>query len=84
VEGVYFANSGSVGRPDDGDPRAAYAVLRLFPDRVEATQWRVEYDVPAAVAAIRRYNQPEIFAQMLLQGRDYATIAAQMSRTGEG
>ncbi len=80
--GVYFANCGSVGRPDDGDPRAAFTVLRLAPNRVEADHQRVAYDVPAAVEAIRRHNQPEIFAQMLLQGRDYATIAAQMGPAG--
>jgi len=50
--GVTFINPGSVGRPLDGDPRAAYATLDLITGAV--TFWRVTYDqrmVDAADAA---------------------------------
>jgi putative phosphoesterase len=79
VDGVWFINTGSVGRPDDGDPRAAYAILQLGPKRVEVRHYRVEYDVARAVAAIREHELPEAFAQMLLQGRNLDVV---MEREG--
>ena len=66
---VWFINTGSVGRPDDGDPRATYAVLRIEPEGLEVRHWRVDYDVAKSVAAIREHQLPEAFAQMMLQGR---------------
>ena len=69
VDDVRFVNTGSVGRPDDGDPRACYAILYLGPKRFQVHHYRVEYDVEKAVAAIRKHGLPEAFAQMALQGR---------------
>jgi putative phosphoesterase len=68
VDGIWFINPGSVGRPDDGDPRASYAVLSVRPDGVEVLHHRVEYDVAQAVAAIHERGLPEVFAQMAEQG----------------
>jgi putative phosphoesterase len=68
--GVWFINTGSVGRPDDGDPRACYAVLQLDPVAVTVQHYRLEYEVEKTVAAIRAKGLPEAFAQMLIQGRD--------------
>jgi putative phosphoesterase len=71
VDGVHFINTGSVGRPDDGDPRACYAVLeigRASDQDVRARHHRVTYDVGEAVAAIREEGLPEPFAQMMIQG----------------
>jgi putative phosphoesterase len=68
--GVWFVNSGSVGRPDDGDPRACYAVLQITPNLFRARHHRVAYDVEQAAAAIRECGLPEAFAQMILQGRN--------------
>jgi len=69
VERVWFINTGSVGRPDDGDPRACYAILQIEPD-IQVQHFRLAYDVIGAVAAIRECKLPEAFAQMLIQGRD--------------
>ena len=74
VCGVWFINTGSVGRPDDGDPRATYAVLQLEPDGLEVRHWRVDYDVAKSVAAIREHQLPEAFAQMMLQGRNLDAV----------
>ena len=68
--GVWFVNSGSVGRPDDGDPRACYAILQITPNLFRADHYRVAYDVERAAAAIRERGLPEAFAQMILQGRN--------------
>jgi putative phosphoesterase len=72
VDGVHFINTGSVGRPDDGDPRACYAVLQVGDGSdgdVQLRHHRVAYDVVGAVAAIRGHGLPESFAQMMIQGR---------------
>ncbi|MFQ5615445.1 MAG: metallophosphoesterase family protein [Anaerolineales bacterium] len=69
VEGVWFVNAGSVGRPDDGDPRASYAVLTLDVGELQVAHYRVKYDLERAVRAVRQAGLPEAFARMLLQGR---------------
>jgi putative phosphoesterase len=74
VDDVLFINTGSVGRPDDGDPRATYAILRLKRKMVEVRHYRIEYDVDQAANAIRSQQLPEEFAQMLLQGRSLDRI----------
>ena len=62
VNGVWFVNAGSVGKPKDGDPRACY--LLLDPAAASpATFVRVEYDAAAAAAAIRDGGLPPEFAR---------------------
>ncbi len=70
VDGVWFINTGSVGRPGDGDPRASYAILNIDREQIQVQHYRVEYDVERAAAAIREQKLPEAFARMILQGRD--------------
>lgn len=74
VDGVWFINTGSVGRPDDGDARACYAILSFGPRFFRVRHYRVAYDVERAVAAIRQNKLPEAFAQMVLQGRSLEDI----------
>ena len=68
VGDVWFINTGSVGRPDDGDPRATYAVLCITSGEIEVEHIRVAYDVESSAAAIRENHLPEAFAQMLIRG----------------
>ena len=68
VEGIRFVNTGSVGRPKDGDWRAGYVVLTLERNRVEVEPRRVEYDVKRAMAAIRASYLPDEFAAFLAAG----------------
>ncbi len=70
-----FVNTGSVGRPDDGDPRAAYAILDVG-TAVRVRHYRLTYDVEAAVGAIRERRLPEALAQVLIQGRDLGRVLA--------
>jgi predicted phosphodiesterase len=74
IEDTWFINTGSVGRPDDGDPRAAYAILEISPDRLKVVHYRLAYDVEKAVNAIRQKGLPEAFARMLIEGRDLETV----------
>jgi putative phosphoesterase len=54
IEGVLMVNDGSVGKPKDGDPRAAWALLTVEPRQpVQFEVRRVPYDVAAMAAAIR-------------------------------
>jgi predicted phosphodiesterase len=68
VDGIHFVNTGSVGRPKDGDPRAGYVVLDVtVPDtRVEFV--RVNYDVDLAARAIEASSLPNEFAAFLKSG----------------
>lgn len=68
VGGVHFVNTGSVGRPKDGDWRAGYVLLDVSaePPRVEFR--RVEYDVEKAAQAILASTLPDEFADYLRTG----------------
>jgi putative phosphoesterase len=74
IAGTWFVNTGSVGRPDDGDPRACYAILELEPDCLCVAHYRVEYDVERTVQAVRANNLPENFARMFSEGRDLGSL----------
>jgi len=68
VDGVWLINTGSVGRPDDGDPRSCYAILELSDRDIQVQHYRLTYDVDRTVKAIRGAQLPEPFAQMMVQG----------------
>ena len=68
VAGIRFVNTGSVGRPKDGDWRAGYVVLTLERNRVEVEMRRVEYDLERAMAGIRGSELPDEFAAFLAAG----------------
>lgn len=78
LDGQLFVNPGSVGRPDDGDPRASYALLRFQEDRVQAELYRLEYDLERAVEGLIRNNQPQEFEEMIRRGRNYNYIEQEM------
>ena len=64
--GVLFVNCGSVGKPKDGDPRGAFAVLRASRMGVEATIERVPYDAAGVAREIREAGLPGEYAEKLL------------------
>jgi len=68
VSGIHFVNTGSVGRPKDGDWRAGYVVLDVGHDQVGVDFVRVEYDVEAAMRRIRASELPDDFAEFLRTG----------------
>ena len=68
VAGIHFVNTGSVGRPKDGDWRAGYALLDVGSGPVSVEFVRVEYDVEAAMRAIRESDLPDDFAEHLRTG----------------
>ena len=68
VNGVHFVNTGSVGRPKDGDWRAGYVMLTVGADGIDVEFVRVEYDVDRAAAAILESTLPDEFAAYLRSG----------------
>jgi predicted phosphodiesterase len=64
--GVLFINCGSVGKPKDGDPRGAFAILRAAEAGVEVTIERVSYDADAVAAEVRELGLPGEFADKLV------------------
>ena len=68
VGGVHFVNTGSVGRPKDGDWRAGYVLLHVSASTVDVEVRRVEYDVERAARAIIESSLPSEFAEYLRTG----------------
>ena len=68
----HAVNTGSVGKPKDGDPRAGYVLLTVDPERpktdpghCQAELVRVAYDVEEAARAVEASPLPDAFARML-------------------
>jgi len=76
VRGIHFVNTGSVGRPKDGDWRAGYVLLEAGSGPVQVEHVRVEYDVERAVRGIRESELPDDFAGYLRTGGQAAVARA--------
>ena len=74
VDGVTFINTGSVGRPKDGDRRAGYVLLSASENRIIAEIVRVEYDVEQAAREIVEAGLPEEFSEFLRSGGQVSNI----------
>jgi putative phosphoesterase len=65
--GVLFVNCGSIGKPKDGDPRAAFALLDLDDDgEVRASIERVLYDAEAVAREVVAAGLPGEYAEKLV------------------
>jgi putative phosphoesterase len=67
IGNTLFVNTGSVGKPKDGDPRGSYVILKTG-RRTNVEIRRVRYDEKAAAEAIRESNLPDHFADLLETG----------------
>lgn len=76
VNEVHFVNTGSVGRPKDGDPRACYVIIAVDESGVAIEFERVAYDVEEAARAIIASDLPDEFADFLRAGGSPATSAS--------
>ncbi len=68
----HAVNTGSVGKPKDGDPRACYVLLDIPDEPVGSSPTsltvefvRVAYSVEEAATAVEKSPLPSEFAQML-------------------
>jgi putative phosphoesterase len=64
--GVLFVNCGSVGKPKDGDARAAFALLESEEDGVAARIERVEYDAESVGREVAAAGLPSEYAEKLV------------------
>ncbi|MEP6573143.1 MAG: metallophosphoesterase family protein [Gemmatimonadota bacterium] len=71
IDGIHFVNTGSVGRPKDGDWRAGYVQLTVEGSEVGVEFVRVEYDLARAMAGIRDRGLPVEFATALETGGSF-------------
>ncbi|MCE2790567.1 MAG: metallophosphatase family protein [Saprospiraceae bacterium] len=72
---LHAINTGSVGKPKDGDPRGSWVLLEVDPEQarhtpsaVRVSVKRVSYDVEKAATAIECSTLPDAFAAMLRTG----------------
>ena len=79
VGGIQFINTGSVGRPKDGDWRACYVLLSVEASGTRVEFVRVPYDVDEAADAIRVSDLPDEFAEVLKAGGTTKTGASTSS-----
>lgn len=63
--GRHVINEGSVGKPKDGDPRAAYVILSADGKDLQVEFVRVPYDVEQTATAIEASEMPSEYAVML-------------------
>jgi len=68
VEGIHFLNTGSVGKPKDGDWRAGYVLVEVAEEVGLVEFVRVEYDLERAVDGILSSELPDEFADQLRAG----------------
>ncbi len=64
--GVLFVNCGSVGKPKDGNPRAAFALLGTGDNGVTARVERVEYDAERVAREVEEAGLPAEYAEKLV------------------
>lgn len=64
--GVLFVNCGSIGKPKDGDPRAAFAILETDGDQAAVRIERVEYDADSAAREVASAGLPQEYAAKLV------------------
>ena len=66
--GVHFVNTGSVGRPKDGDWRAGYVLLDIGEGEPQVEFVRLEYDIQRTIAGVRAADLPEDLVEFLMTG----------------
>jgi S-adenosyl-L-methionine hydrolase (adenosine-forming) len=81
MDGVLYVNPGTVGRPDDGDPRPSYAILEFVSDSVTVQHYRIPYNIMATVHALRRKGLPEVFTQVARWGLNYDDVVTMLGNS---
>ena len=79
VDGIHFLNTGSVGRPKDGDWRAGYVRVDFGAGEPRGEFVRVAYDVAETVAGLRDAGLPDDFAEFLQTGGKPGIAAGERS-----
>ena len=82
VGGIHFLNTGSVGKPKDGDWRAGYVIVEAQ-DEVKNVEFvRVEYAVERAAEGILHSTLPNEFAEQIRGGGNSQPVEATYQAEG--
>ncbi len=68
INGVLIVNSGSVGKPIDGDPRGSFAVFELNEKDKRGEIVRFNYDIAFLVEALKKKNSSKKVIDSYLKG----------------
>ncbi len=69
INNKYIINSGTVGKPVNGNPNATYVIVNIVKSNVDVDIVEVKYNVEKAAKAIEDTNDlPDEFAHMLRNG----------------
>jgi putative phosphoesterase len=82
VKGTWFVNPGSVGRPEGGDWRAAYALLEFTGGELNVDHRRVAYDIEGVVQAVQAAGLPDSYVDVFRQGRNLDQLRQGSSNVG--
>jgi len=66
---TWFANPGSVGRPEGGDWRASYAILEFSGGEMKVDHRRVPYDIDRVARAVHAAGLPKEFVDVFRKGK---------------
>ena len=68
VEGIHFVNTGSVGKPKDGNWQAGYVLLSVGEGEPKPEFVRLDYEIERTMRAILESDLPDEFADQLRTG----------------
>lgn len=80
ADGVWFVNPGSVGRPEGGDWRASYALLKFSDGELKTEHLRIPYDIDRVARGVHAAGLPKEFIDVFRKGRSLD----QLQRDGKG
>ncbi len=69
IDGVHFINPGSAGRMFDGDPRASFAILKIYSGKIAVEHLRIPYPVEEVITGLKKSRLPDIYAKMYRKGK---------------
>ncbi len=58
----------------DGDPRAAFAILKVFSGEIAVEHYRIPYPVGAVITGLKQDRLPDIYAKMCRLGGETELI----------
>ena len=69
IDGVHFINPGSAGRMFDGDPQVSFAILTVYPGKIDVEHFRIPYPVEEVIKGLKKNGLPDIYAEMYRAGK---------------
>ena len=69
VSRLWFINPGSVGRPFDSDPRAAYTIIEIKEGQLNVQNRRIAYPMEETIGKMREQGFPPGLVESILRGK---------------